>query len=177
MISICSQQCNCSMKRRWSYCFKSFAQNAEIHMSGKLRDYTIGQEWEVNYLYNGQLSTCRCIKTVVNSSSVLSRTSRLTDQFYYSRKLGPLLDPVTTRSDKHACGKPMLTDHDKQATENREPANETNKEDPWRKACLFGYSPSQSIWRTLRRKCLHTFRWKSELRFGRWCFQRGDTKT
>ena len=99
-------------------------------MSGKLRDYTIGQEWEVNYLYNGQLSTSRCIKTVVNSSSILSATSRLTDQFYYSRKWGPLLDPVTTRSDKHACGKPMLTDHDKQATENREPANETNKEDP-----------------------------------------------
>ena len=41
-----------------------------------------------------------------------------------------LLDPVATRSDKHACGKPILTDHHKQATENREPANEMNKEDP-----------------------------------------------
>ena len=47
-----------------------------------------------------------------------------------SEKLGTLSDPVHTRSDKHACGKPMLTDHDKQATENREPANEMNKEDP-----------------------------------------------
>ena len=44
--------------------------------------------------------------------------------------MGPLLDPVTTRSDKRACGKPLLTDHDKQATENREPANEMNEEDP-----------------------------------------------
>ena len=41
----------------------------------------------------------------------------------------PLLDPVTTRSALHACGKPIVTDHDKQATENREPANEMNKED------------------------------------------------
>ena len=47
-----------------------------------------------------------------------------------SEKLGLSSDPLTTRSDKHACGKPMLTDHDKQATENREPANEMNKEDP-----------------------------------------------
>ena len=41
-----------------------------------------------------------------------------------------LSDPVQTRSDKHACGKPTLTDHDKQATGSREPANEMNKEDP-----------------------------------------------
>ena len=44
--------------------------------------------------------------------------------------MGTLSDPVQTRSDKHACGKPMLTDHDKQATGNCEPANEMNKEDP-----------------------------------------------
>ena len=64
------------------------------------------------------------------SSSILSSTSRTKDQFNFSRKLETLLDPVMTRSDKHACGKPMLTDHDKQATGNREPANEMNKEDP-----------------------------------------------
>ena len=39
-------------------------------------------------------------------------------------------DPETTRSDKHVCVKPMLTDPDKQDTGNREPADETNKEDP-----------------------------------------------
>ena len=100
-------------------------------MSGKRRNSTIGQKWEVNYLYNGQLSTSRCIKTVSSySSSILSSTSRSTDQSNYSRQLGTLLDPVTTRSDKHACGKPMLTDQDKQATGNREPVNEMNKEDP-----------------------------------------------
>ena len=63
-------------------------------------------------------------------SSRLSSTSRSTDQCNFSRELGTLSDPVTTRSDNHACGKPMLTDPDKQATGNREPANEMNKEDP-----------------------------------------------
>ena len=37
------------------------------------------------------------------SSSILSSTSKSTDQSNYSRKLGTLSDPVTTRSDKHAC--------------------------------------------------------------------------
>ena len=60
------------------------------------------------------------------SSSILFSTSRSTEQSNNSRKLGP----VIIRSDKRACGKPMLTDHDKQAMGNREPANEMNKEDP-----------------------------------------------
>ena len=65
-----------------------------------------------------------------DSRSILSSTSRWKIQSNYSRKLGPLLDPVTTRSVKHACGIPMLTHHDKQVTENHEPPNEMNKEDP-----------------------------------------------
>ena len=72
----------------------------------------------------------------------------------YSRKLGPWSDPVTTRSDKHACGKPMLTDHDKQATGNREPANEMNKEDPTQ-GILVWLQPFTVIWRTWRRMCSH----------------------
>ena len=64
------------------------------------------------------------------SSSILSSTSRSKDQSNYFRKLGTLLDPVTTRSDKHPCGKPMMKDHDQQTTGHREPANEMNKEDP-----------------------------------------------
>ena len=34
-------------------------------MSGKRRNSTMSPKWEVNYLYNGQLSTSRCIKTVI----------------------------------------------------------------------------------------------------------------
>ena len=50
------------------------------------------------------------------------------------QKLGLLSDPVTTRSDKHACEKPMLTDPDKQATGKHGPAyifkEEMYREDP-----------------------------------------------
>ena len=109
------------------------------------------------------------------SSSILSSTSRSTDQFNYFRKLGPLLYPVATRSDKHACGKPMLTDHDKQTTENREPANEMNKEDPTQSTTVWPQPFTVNL-EDLER-CARTFFWKSELRFGRWRFKSGDTKT
>ena len=156
MISICSQQCNYSMKRQ-RYCFIYFAQNADIQMSGKRRNSTIDQKWKVNYLYNGQLSTSRCVLRMSSySSSILSSTSRKKDLSNYSTKLGPLSDPVQTRSDKHACGKAMLTDHDKQATGNREPANEMNKEDPTQGIPVW-LQPlkKQFIWRTWRRMCPH----------------------
>ena len=99
-------------------------------LSGKRRNSTFGQQWEDNYLYSGQLS-------------ILSSTSKST-----------LLDPVTTRSDKHACGKPMLTDHNKQATKNLEPANEMNKEGPTQRSpvCL---QPFTEFLRTWRRVCSH----------------------
>ena len=74
------------------------------------------------------------------SSSILSSTSRSKDQSNRFRKLGTLADPVATRSDRHACANPTLTDHDKQATGNREPANEMNKEDPT-KGILVWFQP------------------------------------
>ena len=55
----------------------------------------------------------------------------------------------------------------------REPANEMNKEDP-RHSCLDIALHCESGGRD--RACAGTFLWKSELRFGRWCFKSGDTK-
>ena len=89
----------------------------------KRRNSTIGQQWKVNYLYNGQLRITCSTRTVIYSSSSSSSTSRSADQWNCSSNLRLSSDPVTTRSDKHACGKPMLTDPDKQATGNREPAH------------------------------------------------------
>ena len=108
-------------------------------------------------------------------AAFLSSTSRWKDQTNYSRKLGPLSDPVTTRSDKHACGKPMLTDHEKQATENREPANEMHKENATQ-GSVVRLQPFTVNLEDLER-CARTFFWKSELRFGRWRFESGHTKT
>ena len=133
------------MKRQRFYCFISFAQNSDIHMSGKRRNSTIGPKWEDKYLHSGQLRTSRCIKTVIIFQHNLSSTSRSTEQSNYSRKLGTLSDPATTRSDKHACVKPMLIDH--------EQTRWTRKIQ--RKAFLIGYSPSQLISRTWRRMCSH----------------------
>ena len=99
-------------------------------MSGKRRNSTIGPEWEdiTCTMDNSVLLVVSRLSSY--SSSILSSTSRSKDQSNYFRKLGTSSDPVTTRSGERACGKPMLTDHDKQATGNREPADETNEEDP-----------------------------------------------
>ena len=113
-----------------------------LHQLGSKRGYSC--EWKTAKLHNWQRLEKTITCTVDNSvllvvsrlssyaSSILSSASRSTDQSNYFRKLGILLDPVTTRSDKHARGKPMLTDHDKQVTGNRGPAHkedEMNKED------------------------------------------------
>ena len=99
-------------------------------------------------------------------------------------KLGTLSDPVTTRSDKHGCGKPMLTDPDKQVTGNRETAYEhffqtrcTRRIQ--RKAFLIGYSPSQLIWRTWRYMCPHiSVKKRTQIRkvmLQKWGFTNGST--
>ena len=63
----------------------------------------------------------------------------------------------------------MLTDHDKQATGNREPAYEKISDE------LYKQDPTQGIPDWLQpftenledlEKCARTFLWKSELRFG-----------
>ena len=67
------------------------------------------------------------------SSSSSASTSRPKNQSNSSRKSETSSDPVTTRSAKRACGKPMQTSPDKRASENRGPAHEKdemNKEDP-----------------------------------------------
>ena len=101
-----------------------------LHQLCSKREYSY--EWNngetLRLTKNGKAITCTMDNSVLlvvsrlssYSSSILSLTTRSTDQSTYSRTLGPLSDPVTTRSDKHACGKPMLTDHDKQTTGNRQ---------------------------------------------------------
>ena len=86
--------------------------------------------------------------------------------------LGTSSVPVQSRSDKHACGKPMLTDHDKQATGNREPANEMNKEDPTQGIPVW-LQPFTVNLEDLEAPVLaHSF----ERENSEWCFKSGDTK-
>ena len=144
-------------------------------MSGKRRNSTIDQKWEDNYLDNGQLSTSRCIKTVI----IFQQHFVYNIEIHWDQRISPIIsekvgllsDPVTTRSGKHACGKPMPAVHDKQAMGNREPANEMNKDDPTQ-----GIPVWLQPFTVTGGACARTFLWKSELRFGRWCFKSGDTK-
>ena len=89
-ISICSSQCNYSIKREQFYRLVSFAKNTDVHMSGKRRNSTIDQkigrqllvQWTTLYL----LSYQDCHHSPAGA--------RLLHQ---------------DRSDKHECGKPMQT--------------------------------------------------------------------
>ena len=124
-ISICSQQCDYSMKRQRFYCLTYFAQKHGYPCEGKIGE-------TLRLANNGKSITCTMDNFVLPvvpglssfPAAVCLQQSRSTDQKNYFRKLGLLSDPFTTRSDKHACGKQMLTDADKQATGNRELACE-----------------------------------------------------
>ena len=68
-----------------------------------------------------------------SSNSTSAPTSRPKDQSNSSGESATLSDPVTTRSAKRACGKPMQTNPDKLASGNRGPAHkkdEMNEKDP-----------------------------------------------
>ena len=153
MISICSQQCHYSMKYQRFYCFISFVENADIHMSGNRRNSTIGPRWEINYLYNGQLSTSRCIKTVLMFQEQVVFNIKINGSVQLFQKMDNIIKSSTTRSDKHSCGKPMLTDHDK-ATGRREPADETNEEDPMQ-GTLVWLQPFTVNLEDLEAQCSH----------------------
>ena len=164
MISICSQQCNYSMKRQQFSCFISFGQKrwysyewktTKLHNWPKLWRQLLVR-WTTQYFSLYQ--DCRHIP-----AAFLSSTSRSKNQSNYFRKLRTLSDPVTTRSDKHACGKPWTSRRDEQGRSNA------------RHSCLVTALHSESG--GPGDTCARTFLWKRELRFGRWCFKSGDTKT
>ena len=112
------------MKRQRFHCFIRAAQK-----HGDPFEWKIGETPQL--ANNGKSTTCTMdnFELLVPGLSSVPAAVCLQHRDQRIRKiipenLGLLSDPVTTRSDKHACGKPMLTDPDKQATGNREPACE-----------------------------------------------------
>ena len=122
-------------------------------------------EWKTaklhNWPNNGKLITCTKDNFVLlvvpglssYSSSSLSSTSRSIDQKNYYRKMGLLSGPVTTQHAKRACGKPMQTNPDVQASGSRGLAHaedETDKEDPtqdipdWLQPCTVNLEDSET---------------------------------
>ena len=154
MISICSQQCNYSMKRQRFYCFISFAQNADIHMSGKRAKL---YDWPKN----GKTITC------TKDNSVLHVVSRLIfqQQVVFNNKINGSVqlfqkigNIIRSSNDLkwQACMRETDADRSWQAghgepwTSKRDEQGRSNA-----RAFLFGDSPSHFILRTWRRMCSH----------------------
>ena len=70
----------------------------------------------------------------------------------------------------------MLTDHDKQAARNREPANEMNEEDPTQ-GILVWLQPFKINLEDVEAYVLAHSSEGANSKFGRWGFKSGDTKT
>ena len=147
-ISICSSQCNYSKKRQQFYHLVSFAQNTDVHMSGENGETP-------RLTQNGETITCMMGNFVPlavpglssSSSSSSASTPRPKDLSNSSGESEAPTDPMTTRRAKHACGKPMQTNHDMQASESHGLAHTETR---WtkkiqRKEILIGDSPSQKI--------------------------------
>ena len=121
-------------KHKQFYRLISFAQNTDVHMSGNNGETP-------RLTKNGKTITClmdNFVPLVVpglssSSSSSSASTSRPKDQSNSSGECETSSDPTTTWSAKHACGKPMQTNLDKQASGNCGSAHkedEMNEEDP-----------------------------------------------
>ena len=119
-LSICSSQCNHSKKRQQFYRLESFAQNADVHTSGKNGE-------PPRLTKNGKTITCTMDNFVLlvvrglssSSSSSSVSTSRPKDHSNSSNESEASTDPMTTRRTKHACGKPMQTNSDMQTSGSR----------------------------------------------------------
>ena len=119
-LSICSSQCNHSKKRQQFYRLVSFAQNTDVHASGKNGE-------PPRLTKNGKTITCTMDNFVLlvvrglssSSSSSSVSTSRPKDHSNSSSESEASTDPMTTRRAKHACGKPMQTNSDMQTSGSR----------------------------------------------------------
>ena len=177
MITICSQQCNYSIKHQRFYCFFSFAWNADIHVSGKRRNSTIvpkmGRQilvqWTTQYFSLHQ--DCHHIPAAFCLQHREQKISLMVPENWDHYQIQSRLE-VTSMHAGNRCWQIMTS----------RPRRTVNQPTRWtrkiqRKAFLFGCSPSQLLWRTWRDLLAHSSWKESEVRFGRWRFKSGDTKT
>ena len=176
MIWICSQQCNCSMKRHRFYCFTSFAHNADIRMSEKRQNSAaeVDRKWKSTTCITDNLVLLVVSRLSSYSSSILSSTSRSKDQSNYSKTgntirsgnnskwQARMRETDADKSWRAGHGEPWTSRLDEQGRSNA------------RHSCLVTALHSDS--RGSGGACPRTFFWKRELRIGRWCFKSGDTK-
>ena len=134
-ISICSSQCNNSKKRQQFYRLKSFAQNTDVHISGKKRaklhnwpkmEQQLLVQWTTSYLLSFQ--DCHHLPA---AARLLHRDQRISPIL----PVNPKQHQIQWRPEraKRARGKPMQANPDMQDSGSRGLAHtedETDKEDP-----------------------------------------------
>ena len=175
--TICSQQCNYSMKRQRFYCLISFAQkrgHSYECKTAKLHDWPkMGRQLLVQRTtqYFSLYQDCHHIPAAF---CLQHRDQRIRlilpynwEHYWIQQQL-----EVTSMHAGNRCWQIMTSRP--RGTANQQ-TRRTRKIQ--RKAFLFGCSPSQVFWRTWRDACVSTFFWQRELRFERWCFKSGHTKT
>ena len=96
------------------YFEKVLAQDADIHMSGKRRTSTIDQKWEDNYLYRRQLSTSRCIKTVIIFQQHFVYNIEINGSVQLFQKIGTIIRSSNS-SKWQACMRGTVADNSWQA--------------------------------------------------------------
>ena len=102
-------------------------------MSGKRRNSTIDQEWEDNYLYNRQLSTSRCVKTVIIFQQQVLFNIEINGSVQLFQKIGNIIRS-SHDSKWQACMRETDADRSWQAglwkPRTSTKKNEMDKEDP-----------------------------------------------
>ena len=165
------------MKRQRFYCLKYFAQSTDIHLSGKsakLHDWsTMGSQLLVQWTTSYFLSYQDC--------HLFQQHFVFRIEINGSVKLFQKIGTIIRSSDGSKCWACMReTDadkfwqagHGKPWTNIRNFSDEMDEEDPTQ-GILDELQPFTVHLEDLE-TCARTFLWKSDLRFGRWCFKSGD---
>ena len=180
-----TSQCDYSMKRQRFYCFTYFAQNTDIHLSGKtakLHDWPImGNQllvqWTTSYFFSYQ----NCHPSIPAAVCLQHRDQRIETWF---QKIGTIVRS-SHDSKWQACMRETDADrswqagHGKPWTSIRKKSRRDGQGKIQRKAFLICCSPSQLISRTWSYMCSHIpLKERTQIRkvmLQKWGYKNGST--
>ena len=169
---------NYSKKRQQFYRLESLAQNTDVHMSGKtakLHNWPkMGKQllvqWTASYLLSYQ--DCHHLPAAARLPHRDQRISPILPVNPKQHQIQWRLDVPSMRAGNRY--RPTLASKPWEAVD-QHTEDETDKEDPTQ-GILDWLQPFTANLEDVQ-TCARAFLWKSELRFGRWGFKSGDTKT
>ena len=178
-ISICSSQCNYSKKRQQFYRLVSFAQNTDVHTSGKTaklhywpkKGRQLLLQWITLFL-----SLYQDYHHLPAAARLLHQDRRISQTFRWIAKINRSNDDSTCQArmretdankpSQAGLGKPWCS-----TNRRRDGQGRSNARHSWLVTALHrkSWGPGGA--------CARTFFWKRDARLGRWCLRSGDTKT